>query len=100
MMHIKRKGDLYNYRIFETNQFISDIEKIQKNIGQKIYNKIQQYVYPQLQLNPYYGKNVKKLVNYKPPTWRYRIGKYRIFYEIDEKEKIVFIITIEIRHKA
>lgn len=99
-MHIKRKGDLYNYRIFETNQFISDIEKIQKNIGQKIYNKIQQYVYPQLQLNPYYGKNVKKLVNYKPPTWRYRIGKYRIFYEIDEKEKIVFIITIEIRHKA
>ncbi len=67
-MHIKRKGDLYNYRIFETNQFISDIEKIQKNIGQKIYNKIQQYVYPQLQWNHYYGKNVKKLVNYKPPN--------------------------------
>ncbi len=99
-MQKEKKGNLYNYRIFETNQFIFDLENIQKNIRQKIYSKIQQYVYSQLGLNPFYGKNIKKLVNFKPLTWRYRIGNYRIFYEIDDKEKIVYILTIDIRYKA
>jgi len=96
----KRKADLCSYAIFETNQFIKDLESIQKNTRQTIYNKIQNYVYPQLRLNPFYGKNIKKLVNFKPPIWRYRIGNYRIFYEINEKEKIVYILTVEIRQKA
>ena len=99
-MHKKRKADLCSDAIFETNQFIKDLESIQKNTRQTIYNKIQNYVYPQLRLNPFYGKNIKKLVNFKPPTWRYRIGNYRIFYEINQKEKIVYILTVEIRQKA
>jgi len=38
------------------------------------------------------GKNIKKLVNYKPDTWRYRISSYRFFYEINDQSKIVFMI--------
>ncbi|MBN2158546.1 MAG: type II toxin-antitoxin system mRNA interferase toxin, RelE/StbE family [Spirochaetes bacterium] len=89
-----------DYKIFETNQFINDLENIAKNFKKKIYNKIQDHTYPQLKANPFYGKNIKKLVNYHPPTWRYRIGDYRLFYEIDEKERIIYIITIEIRSNA
>ncbi|OHD67858.1 MAG: hypothetical protein A2W19_01415 [Spirochaetes bacterium RBG_16_49_21] len=89
-----------NYKIFETNNFLDDIEDIGSNLRKKIYSKIQNYVYPQLKANPYYGKNIRKLINYHPPTWRYRVGDYRLFYEINEKEKIIFIIGIEIRQKA
>ena len=99
-MPAKEGGILSNYKIFETNSFIDDIEEIGSNLGKKIYSKIQNYVYPQLKTNPFYGKNIKKLINYTPPTWRYRVGDYRLFYEINEKEKIIFIIGIEIRHKA
>jgi mRNA interferase RelE/StbE len=66
----------------------------------KLYNKIQNYAYQQLRTNPFYGKNIKKLIDYAPPTWRYRIGDYRLFYEIDEHESIVYIIAIDIRSRA
>jgi mRNA interferase RelE/StbE len=79
-----------------------------------------QSVYPQLRDDPYYGKNneipgrsacpesaaaerrgtrggIKKLVEYKPETWRFRIGKYRLFYVIDETDKIIYILSIDIR---
>ncbi|OHD63277.1 MAG: hypothetical protein A2176_11895 [Spirochaetes bacterium RBG_13_51_14] len=88
------------YKIFETNRFLDDLEDVGSNLRKKIYNKIQNYAYPQLKINPYYGQNIKKLINYDPPTWRYRIGDYRLFYEIEQKENIIYIIAIEIRHKA
>ncbi len=88
------------YRTFETSQFIKDLDDIGSNLRKKIYTKIQNYAYPQLKTNPFYGKNIKKLVNYTPPTWRYRIGDYRLFYEIDEKENIIYIIAIEVRSNA
>lgn len=96
----KREGVLSDFKIFETNQFINDLDDIEKNLKKKIYDKIQNYTYPQIKTNPFYGKNIKKLINYDPPTWRYRIGNYRLFYEIDQKDKIIYIITIEIRSKT
>ncbi len=96
----KREGVLSDFKIFETNQFINDLDDIEKNLKKKIYDKIQNYTYPQIKMNPFYGKNIKKLINYDPPTWRYRIGNYRLFYEIDQKDKIIYIITIETRSKA
>ncbi len=89
-----------DYRLFETDRFLADLEEVGSNLRKKIYLKIKNHTYPQIKSNPHYGKNIKKLVNYDPPTWRYRIGDYRLFYEIDEKDKIIYVIGIEIRHKA
>ena len=88
------------YKIFETKRFLDDLDDLDANPRKKIYHKISDYVYPQLRVNPYYGKNIKKLTDYSPPTWRYRIGDHRLFYEIDQKERIIYIIAIEIRHRA
>lgn len=88
------------YRIFETNQFTKDFNKIKGKRHTKLREKLNEYVYPQLRKEPYFGNNIKKLVSWQPETWRYRIGKNRLFYEIDESEKIVFILTIETRGKA
>jgi mRNA interferase RelE/StbE len=46
---------------------------------------------------PHFGNNIKKLRSYVPEMWRFRIGKFRVFYSINEDDKIVFIITVEFR---
>ena len=86
-----------NFKIFETGQFLKDLEQDFSGQQERIKRKLQAYVYPQLKQNPYFGKNIKKLTNYKPETWRYRIGSYRFFYEIDGSEKIVYMITTDSR---
>jgi len=67
---------------------------------QKMRDKLLSHIYPQLRRQPYYGQNIKKLVNFDPPTWRYRLGNYRIFYTVDESKKIVKMLTIESRQSA
>lgn len=62
--------------------------------------KLEAYVYPQLREEPHYGANIKKLRDYKPETWRYRIGNWRIFYSIDHGERVVYILTIDDRKSA
>jgi len=91
---------LIKFKIFETNQYIKDLEGDFSGQQTRIIRKLRQYVYPQLKDNPYFGKNIKKLVNYKPETWRYRIGNYRFFYEIDDRNKIIYMIVADSRQKA
>ena len=88
------------FKIFETKQFQKDLKKLDSSIRDKIYKKITDYIYPQIKKNPYYGKNIKKLKAWNPETWRYKLSNFRLFYEIDDEEEIVSIITIEIRGKA
>ena len=85
------------FKIFETNQFLKGLEQDFSGQQERIKIKLVNYVYPQLKQNLYFGKNIKKLVNYNPGTWRYRIGNYRYFYEIDDGNKIVFMISADNR---
>ncbi len=89
-----------NFKIFETNQFLNSLEQDFSGQQERIKRKLESFLYPQLRQNPYFGKYIKKLVNYTPETWRYRIGDYRFFYTIDEYRKIVFMLTIDHRGSA
>ena len=89
-----------DFRIFETDQFQQDLGKIFGAQKGKIFGKLEKYVYPQLKRQPYYGKNIKKLKGYSPETWRYRIGDYRFFYEVDDKKKVVFMTAAGLRSKS
>ncbi len=91
---------MINFKIFETNQFIKNFEADFSGQQTRIIKKLRNYVYPQIKINPYFGKNIKKLVHYQPETWRYRIGNYRFFYEIDDKEKIIYMIAADSRQDA
>ena len=91
---------LDKFKIFQTDQFLEDLEQDFSGKQEWIKRKLATYVYPQLKQNPYFGKNIKKLTNYKPQTWRYRIGNYRFFYTIDDHKKIVFMITADNRGSA
>jgi mRNA interferase RelE/StbE len=52
-----------------------------------------------LALNPLEKSNVKKLVNFDI-SYRLRVGNYRVFFEKDDKIKIVDIIDILRRDKT
>jgi len=91
---------LGEFRIFETDQFVADLDRISPARRDKIVQKLKTLVYPQLREQPYFGSNIKKLRGFKPETWRYRIGMYRFFYIIDDKEKIVFFIAADTRQQS
>lgn len=89
-----------DYRIFETDELQKQLEKVTPSQKRVVEKKLSGYVYPQLKTAPYYGPNIKKLRGYDPETWRYRIGNYRVFYCVDEEDRIVFILTIDDRKDA
>lgn len=88
-----------------SNRFaIAETETFQRAISKKefvkIYNKIKTYVYPQLRINPFFGKNIKKLKGEFKDVYRYRIGDYRLFYHVEEKQILIFIMNIVKRKDA
>ena len=81
-------------RIFETNEFLARLKRLPVDRRKTVGRKIEGNVYPQLREEPHYGASIKKLRDYKPETWRYRMGSWRIFYTIDHKEQVVYVVTL------
>ena len=89
------------YRIFETENFRKELRILVSPREQSlVQKKLEKIVYPQLREQPHFGNHVKKLKGYEPESWRYRIGDLRIFYAIDEKEKVVVITSVRYRKDA
>ena len=88
------------FEIFETEQFLMDLNNDFSGQQKRIKAKLSAYVYPQLRQQPFFGKNIKKLKDFAPDTWRYKIGNYRFFYTVDESKKTVFMLTIDHRKDA
>jgi len=88
------------FRIFETRQFLRGLGKLGSAAGQRLARKLREHVYPHLAANPHFGPNIKRLKNWEPPTWRYRVGDWRFFFEIDEEKRIVFMTAADHRREA
>ena len=87
-------------RIFETDQFARDLKRIARAGHADLVRKLRTVVYPQLTRHPHFGPHIRKLKHYAPDTWRYRIGAWRFFYEIDDDERTVFMIAAAHRGSA
>jgi mRNA interferase RelE/StbE len=88
---------LFNFQIFETQDYLDQLEEL---LGKKqgvFYKKLQEYVYPQLRNQPYFGKNIKKLKACSCQTWRYRVGDMRLFYQVDSVGNIVLMTAAMLR---
>ena len=86
--------------MFDTDQFARDLKEIARAGHQDIVRKLRTVVYPQFRQHPHFGTHIRKLKTYTPDTWRYRIGAWRFFYEIDENERTVFLIAAAHRGSA
>lgn len=95
-----RGGSSPPYRIFETRQFQRDLAKLGSVAQKRLEAKLREHVYPVLRRNPHFGPNIKRLKHWDPPTWRYRVSDWRLFYEIDEDRGIVFMTVADHRKQA
>jgi len=91
---------LSEYQIFETEEFDKKFKKLSSRDVSFIRKKLDTFVYPQIKTDPFWGNNIKKLQGYNPDTWRYRIGKFRLFYIVDNEERVIYILTIDNRKDA
>lgn len=78
------------YKLFIDDKVVKDLRKIDKTWQTKIIANIK----TKLVKDPYLGK---KLVGDLSPYYRYRVGDYRVLYEIVESK--VFIIVVKIKHR-
>lgn len=91
---------MHEYRIFETEQFRKDLRAIARAGHEEITGKLRRSVYPRLREHPHFGPHIRKLKGYMPETWRYRIGSWRFFYEINDGERVVAMIAASHRSSA
>ena len=88
------------YGVFETDHFARDLKRIARSGHPEIVRKLQTVVFPQLKRHPHFGPHIRKLKRYEPETWRYRIGAWRFFYEVDEAEHLVLMTAASHRGSA
>jgi mRNA interferase RelE/StbE len=88
------------YRIFETEPFKADLRKLDPSVRARLELKLRNQVYAALGQSPRFGPNIKRLAGHEPPTWRYRAGRWRLFYAIDDGGRIVFMLAAEARDRA
>jgi len=99
-MHASDAGDSSPYRIFETRQFPRDLARLGPAAQKRLEAKLREHVSPTLRDNPCFGPNIKRLKHWEPPTWRYRVGDWRFFYEIDEQDQVVSMTAADHRRQA
>ena len=78
------------YKLYIDDKVVKDLRKIDKTWQTKIIANIK----TKLVKDPYLGK---KLVGDLSPYYRYRVGDYRVLYEIVESK--VVIIVVKIKHR-
>ena len=89
-----------DYLVFETDEFDKRLKKLSAHDAGFLRKKLDAFVYPQIKKEPFWGNNIKKLQGYSPDTWRYRIGKFRLFYIVDLDERIIYILSVDHRKDA
>lgn len=81
-----------SYLLEFTENFVSQFEKLDKEIRRRVYKKIQS-----LKEDPY---RYKPLSHPFAGCFRLRIGKYRVIYMPQEETKKVFLIDVDHREKV
>ena len=89
-----------DYRIFETAGFQRDLAALGAEVARRIQATLTKRVYPILRATPREVPSGARLRDCDPPTWRVRIGTWRIFYEIDDDNGIVFLTAADHRKDA
>ena len=88
------------YRIFETSTFQRDLQRLGPAAERRLRDALSRRLYPVLRATPRQAPTAARLRDWEPPTWRFRVGSWRIFYEIDDASGIVFLTAAHHRKDA
>ena len=79
------------FRVELTPETIEDLRSLKKNESRRVFDEIEK----QLKHEPATKtRNRKRLRPNKLAEWELRIDRFRIFYDVDDDEKIVKIIAV------
>lgn len=73
-----------NFNVLLTRQFEKDLKKLPVNVQKQLLLALKQ-----LAVDPYYGNKLKGL---KIGEWKWRIGNYRIRYDIEGKNVVLHAV--------
>lgn len=82
------------YQVLYTLKAKEDLVGIDKKEVVKILEKINFFV---VGVNPL--KYAKKLVNFGGGTYRFRIGNYRVIFDLDNRGNISILLVLKIGHR-
>jgi mRNA-degrading endonuclease RelE of RelBE toxin-antitoxin system len=89
-------GRVSEFQIVESKTFCQR----KQQIDFALYDRIKSIVYPQLEINPFSGPDIKKLQGRLTRYHWFRIGDYRLFYLIDKKKAVVVIYSLQLVRRA
>ena len=90
------KSSSKNYQIIYGKDFLKDLKIIIKGGNKKIKNKVNEIVL-ELKSDPHKKRpkvDLKLISSKSEAVYRVRLGKYRLIYQIEEKEKKINITMI------
>ena len=76
------------YRLVYTKSTLRDIKKLDRVVRKKLKNKIEIYSKSPM-------KHARSLIDARIGSYRWRVGNYRIVFDIEEKD----IVILRIRHR-
>ena len=82
--------------MFQT-KFSKQAEKFLSRCEDELFRRIKKKA-NNLETNPV-PSDAKRMQGYKKLTFRIRIGKYRVLYEIKESENLIVVVKIDKREK-
>jgi mRNA interferase RelE/StbE len=91
---------LAEYRILETPAFLEDLAAVPAFQRSRLSAKLNGYVYPFLRRAPRDHPQARLLQGYQPETWRWRMGDWRAFYQLDDAGGVVMMVALALRRDA
>ena len=82
------------YKLLLTKKAKNDFLILEKSTQKRIASKLRFYISSK---NPL--KHAKKLKDYRLGTYRFRIGDYRVIFDIDKKGNINILIILRVKHR-
>ena len=77
-----------NYRLVYTRRAVKDIEKLEKKVKSRIGQAL-------LRFQPDPLGSAKALTNHSLGSYRFRVGDYRVIFDIEEDE----IVVLRVGHR-
>ena len=95
-------GDTSGYEVRLDKDFVKELKNLIKAGNKQLKDRVKEVI-SELEKNPHMKRpqlDVKLTSTRKLSIYRVRIGKFRILYQIDEENSIVYVTTIFRRERG
>ena len=79
------------YKAALTRNFLRQLKKLPENVKNRVLKAVDELI-----CNPFLGVRLRGELGGR---WRWRVGKYRIIYRIDQTLKLVIFLDVDLRKK-